>query len=327
MIKNGDRNNFSSNKENEKCPRALIDGTPTSSLSSSPRSDRCRESVAELPEQILNLLRTKQFVLIGYINQGSTSIVYKVQRFDQYFAAKIIDRLRISDLNRKIFLPNEIRISKQIHHPNIVATEEIIESFRYTIIINEYATDGDLVTLMERNERPPLTTIKRWITEIVQALHYLHSKGIAHLDIKADNILLCDGVAKLCDFTYAQYCRDPSTQEIILSTNFCGTIEYKAPETLFCNKPYNPLIADCFSLGVLIYTMLTYEFPFGFGPELRTPEGLQKLHEEICHKNWSLNDDLENDRRLYSLLRQLLNPDIDERITIEQVIHHPWFIG
>lgn len=175
MIKNGDRNNFSSNKENEKCPRALIDGTPTSSPS--PRSDRCRESVAELPEQILNLLRTKQFVLIGYINQGSTSIVYKVQRFDQYFAAKIIDRLRISDLNRKIFLPNEIRISKQIHHPNIVATEEIIESFRYTIIINEYATDGDLVTLMERNERPPLTTIKRWITEIVQALHYLHSKG------------------------------------------------------------------------------------------------------------------------------------------------------
>ena len=88
--------------------------------------------------------------------------------------------------------------------------------------------------------------------------------------------------------------------------------------------PYNPLAADCFSLGVLCYVMFTHEFPFGSGDEIRTKAGLSIHYDEVMAKKWKPTGMIADDRKLYNLLRQLLNPDVQERITANQALVHPW---
>ena len=135
--------------------------------------------------------------------------------------------------------------------------------------------------------------------------------------------MLCNGTAKLADFGYAVHTVD-NHGHVILSTNCCGTLEYKAPETILATVPYNPLISDCYSLGVLLYVMVTHQFPFGSGEEIRTPIGLTTLHNDIINKKWQMDDTIQKDHQLCSLLSQLLNPDLKERITVRQAFVHPW---
>lgn len=157
--------------------------------------------------------------------------------------------------------------------------------------------------------------------------------------------MLCNNIAKLADFGYATRCLDTKGQ-IILSTSFCGTMEYKvriksliivasffkfvllykAPEAMLCRKAYNPLISDCFSLGVLLYVMVTHEFPFGSGNEIRTSEGLQMHYEDVVRKKWKPTGIIQNDLKLYHLLCQLLNPDVKERITARQALVQAWLL-
>ncbi|KAH7645632.1 testis-specific serine/threonine-protein kinase 3 [Dermatophagoides farinae] len=282
----------------------------------------------EISVTVKKLLKKSNYTIVKFIDKGSTSKVYKIVRSDQYYAAKIVDHRHLSELIRKQFLPNELKIVTSIKHPNIIKTEEVLTNDECSIIITEFAPDGDLMTYIERQSTSPdIERAKYWAIQITQGLVYLHSKGIAHLDIKADNVLLIQGVAKISDFTYAQFSKDPITNNVIPCTTFCGTLEYKAPETLHRAIPFNPFIADCFSLGVLIYTLVTMEFPFGSGSELRTTAGLRHLYDNIQKKQWQPNHLIKANRKLYSFLKQLLNPDIDERITAEQALIHPWFDG
>ncbi|KAH9413266.1 hypothetical protein DERP_012977 [Dermatophagoides pteronyssinus] len=297
-----------------------------SSLCNSHLLDTMHDDEEEIPSAAKKLLKKFNYNIVKFIDKGSTSKVYKVSRNDQLYAAKIVDYNKLSDLIRKRFLPNEMKLVTSLNHPNIIRTEEVLTDDECSIIISEFGTDGDLMSYIERQTASvDIKRAKQWAVQIIQGLVYLHSKGIAHLDVKADNVLLCQGVAKLSDFTYAQISLDPKTNNVIPCTTFCGTLEYKAPETLHRAAPFNPFIADCFSLGVLIFTLVTMEFPFGSGSDLRTTAGLQRLYEDIQNKQWQPNHLIKADRKLYSLLKQLLNPDIDERITVEQALMHPWF--
>lgn len=136
-------------------------------------------------------------------------------------------------------------------------------------------------------------------------------------------IFVSGGVAKLTDFGMATYCRD-SRGEIILCEMYCGTVEYQAPETLLCEEPYDGIAADCFSLGVLLYVLNTGKFPFGQGRELQTPEAVNALHARIKAKQWPRIGAIESDHELRSLLLQLLNPEVDERVQSAQVLSHQW---
>lgn len=102
-----------------------------------------------------------------------------------------------------------------------------------------------------------------------------------------------------------------------------GTYEYRAPETYFLH--FNPFISECWSLGVLLYILVSEKYPFGYGAELRTSDGMEKHYYSMLTKDWNVNERIQNDNLLYSLLCQLLNPEPLERISIEQILVHPWF--
>lgn len=265
-----------------------------------------------------NLLQINQYRLIKYIGFGSTSKVFQVFKNNVHFAAKIINHDNLSMYHKKICLPSELNILRSINHFNIIKLIEIIENVHFTIIIFEYANDGDLITWLTKQTEPNLLLAKCWFQQIMSAVCYLHSLKIIHGDIKADNVLLCNNVAKLTDFGYAQIY---SNDNLNIA---CGTMEYRAPETFI--HSINSFQTDCFSMGVLLYSMVTLMFPFGFGSKLRTITGIKQQYDDINRKNWTLANKIPMNSSLFSLLKQLLNPDPMERITARQALKHSWLI-
>ncbi|CAC5393867.1 TSSK [Mytilus coruscus] len=121
-----------------------------------------------------------------------------------------------------------------LKHENIVEAIEIIEAEEFAFVLMEFAEFGD----------------------IVKAVEYCHSIGIAHNDIKLENVLLSNGCVKLADFGFAK-----SSVIVAESEEFCGTLPYAAPEVIM-EMEHNTMKADMWSMGVMLYVMLFGAFPF-----------------------------------------------------------------
>ena len=148
--------------------------------------------------------------------------------------------------------------------------------------------------------------------EIFLAISFLHSKGIIYRDLKPENILLDRyGHIKLTDFGLAKHIQKTEGK----TQTFCGTAEYIAPEILI-GKEYN-FSVDIWSLGILIYEMLTGNPPF-------ISENKKHLYELITKEepNFDLPS-LSEDAR--NLLRQMLQKDPENRITEEKIKRNKFF--
>lgn len=151
--------------------------------------------------------------------------------------------------------------------------------------------------------------------------------GISHCDIKPANVVLFSPyfgplIAKITDFTFSKISIDPNTGALIKDCYHGGTEPYRAPETY--QQIYDPFSADCFSMGVVLYQMLTNEFPFGVRPYMHTPVTIAKRLKKISKKRWTVTSNIARTPELYNLLRQLLNPDPLERITAKQILVQNW---
>lgn len=160
-------------------------------------------------------------------------------------------------------LEREINLWKSLDHPNIIQLYELWRGSEATYIIQEYAQDGDLFNLVD-GKRPkglPSSQAISIFSQICHAVDYLHSRGVAHRDLKLENILVILDIAgrarvKLGDFGCAiQVCGSK------LSHEWVGSIEYAAPEIL-ANEPYDPKKADCWSLGVVLFALTAGYLPF-----------------------------------------------------------------
>jgi fused-like protein len=121
--------------------------------------------------------------------------------------------------------------------------------------VTEFA-GKDLSYILEKQKRLKLEEIRNYFKQIVSALLYLNDNRIVHRDLKPQNILIRDGVVKLCDFGFA---RKMSAATICLHS-LKGTPLYIAPE-IISEKPYNHKI-DIWSLGIIIYELHTGVPPF-----------------------------------------------------------------
>ncbi|KAJ6219809.1 hypothetical protein RDWZM_005621 [Blomia tropicalis] len=293
-------------------------------ISKSSSSNCVVETFPEMAQSVRDYLYKRKYSVVDFIRRGSTSMVYKLldQKGERFLAVKVMDHSKLSEFFRTRMLQNEMSIIRAIHHPNIVCVENTFEVPGYSVIVTEYADEGDLMCHVEMVSQPNVPLARRWFVQIARALSYLHKQGIAHRDIKVDNILLCSGTAKLSDFGYALRSVD-ANGEVVFTTDMCGTLEYQAPEALV-NQPYNPFISDCFSMGVLLYVLVTHLFPFGSFGDTPSMTDRRDMLAAILAKKWPKGGAIDQDSRLYCLLCQLLNPNTNERITINQALAHPW---
>ena len=184
-------------------------------------------------------------------------------------------------------------------------------------IVLEYMEGGDLFQYFEKREFKITEDRARAIAhQIAAALYYVHSYGIAHRDIKLENIMMVNRTdyseLKLVDFGLSKILGPNET-----CTEPFGTLSYVAPEVLL-QKPYGKNV-DLWSLGVIIYVMLSAMLPFDSGDTKETAR--RTIYEEVTftHACWAYASD-----SVKHLIKGLLTKDRQKRVSIEEVLTHPW---
>lgn len=236
------------------------------------------------------------------IGSGAYSTVIKVKKGDSIFALKVIEH---KTALHHLVACNECCVLSQLDHPNIVKYIEHFELGDQTALVMEYISGKALYDLLEQEGRMSKEKVVPILRQIVIALQHLHSKGIMHHDLKPENIMISDGVVKLIDFSF-------STKEPMDEDQF-GTIDYIAPEVIKYEK-YTVKI-DIWSLGVVLYELLTLQLPFYH-------KSRNKTKKNICNAKIKFPSSLDEEAK--DLLSQMLERNPEKRISLEGILEHPW---
>ncbi|XP_076669553.1 serine/threonine-protein kinase MARK2 isoform X2 [Andrena cerasifolii] len=224
-------------------------------------------------------------------------------------AIKIIDKTQLNPNSlQKLF--REVRIMKMLDHPNIVKLFQVIETEKTLYLVMEYASGGEVFDYLVLHGRMKEKEARAKFRQIVSAVQYCHQKKIIHRDLKAENLLLDSEMnIKIADFGFS----NEFTPGNKLDT-FCGSPPYAAPE-LFQGKKYDGPEVDVWSLGVILYTLVSGSLPFD-GSTLR------ELRERVLRGKYRIpfymSTDCEN------LLKKFLVLNPAKRASLETIMKDKW---
>ncbi|XP_056586226.1 serine/threonine-protein kinase MARK2 isoform X10 [Triplophysa dalaica] len=224
-------------------------------------------------------------------------------------AVKIIDKTQLNSSSlQKLY--REMRIMKLLNHPNIVKLFEVIETEKTLYLVMEYASGGEVFDYLVAHGRMKEKEARAKFRQIVSAVQYCHQKCIVHRDLKAENLLLdADMNIKIADFGFS----NEFTLGNKLDT-FCGSPPYAAPE-LFQGKKYDGPEVDVWSLGVILYTLVSGSLPFD-------GQNLKELRERVLRGKYRIpfymSTDCEN------LLKKFLILNPTKRGSLEQIMKDKW---
>lgn len=148
-------------------------------------------------------------------------------------AVKVLEKSKIKEKKDVDRISREIKILKQVHHPNVVQLYEIIETEDDLYLVMEFAQSGELFDVIVEHQRLKEAHACKYFQELMAAINYIHSVGICHRDLKPENLLIdYDGSLKMVDFGLSNMYE----QGELLKTA-CGSPCYAAPEVhfSFCN--------------------------------------------------------------------------------------------
>ena len=230
-------------------------------------------------------------------------------------AIKIFDKGKIKNEKEVEYIEREISILKKLNHYNTIKLYNIIQNENFIFLIQEYVPNGELLHFLENPENMNLTEnhICKIYQQIISGIEYLHDIGIAHRDLKLENILLNrDKNIKIIDFGLSNK-YNKENGELLQSS--CGSPCYAAPE-MIKGIQYHGLDTDIWSSGILLYLMLCKSFPFN-------DKNNSKLYQKILSGKFNLPNYLSNEAK--DLLSKLLKVNPIERIKLDEIKKHPWF--
>ena len=249
------------------------------------------------------------------IGKGGFGCVWKVRHkvTKKIFAIKVINKDSIIKQNLVEQTNREIEIMYALDHPHIIKLYNHFEDNDDFCLIMQYASKGQLYAQIRRLKRLDQKSAAQYMREVISAVKYLHGRNppIIHRDIKPENILLdSDGRCKLADFGWSNFHEGNKQRE-----TYCGTPEYLAPEMI--NKSGHNESIDIWSLGVLLFEMLTGKTPFNFkGDRNQLYNSIKTL--KIC---WT--DDFPPLAK--DLISKILRLKPSDRLSLDQILAHQWF--
>ncbi|XP_026208724.1 serine/threonine-protein kinase MARK2 isoform X13 [Anabas testudineus] len=282
---------------------------PDSKPSSRSSMQRCRNSVTTTTSD--DQPHIGNYRLLKTIGKGNFAKVKLARHVltGKEVAVKIIDKTQLNSSSlQKLF--REVRIMKMLNHPNIVKLFEVIETEKTLYLVMEYASGGEVFDYLVAHGRMKEKEARAKFRQIVSAVQYCHQKHIVHRDLKAENLLLdADMNIKIADFGFS----NEFTLGNKLDT-FCGSPPYAAPE-LFQGKKYDGPEVDVWSLGVILYTLVSGSLPFD-------GQNLKELRERVLRGKYRIpfymSTDCEN------LLKKFLILNPSKRGSLDQIMRDRW---
>lgn len=270
-----------------------------------------RQEDVELYYEMGEELGSGQFAIVRKCKEKSTGIEY---------AAKFIKKRRLSSSRRGVSreeIEREVNILREIQHSNIITLHDIFENKTDVILILELVSGGELFDFLAEKESLTEEEATQFLKQILDGVHYLHSKRIAHFDLKPENIMLLDKNVpnpriKLIDFGIAHQIKAGNEFK-----NIFGTPEFVAPEIV----NYEPLglEADMWSIGVITYILLSGASPFLGETKQETLTNISAVNYDFDEEYFSNTSELAKD-----FIRRLLVKDPKKRMTIDDSLEHPW---
>lgn len=280
-----------------------------------------------------NLVR-ETYVFEKNIGHGASGEVFLVSnRFsNEKFACKVVRK--DSTINDAKSMSTEIEIMKKIRHRHIVSMFELYESPKCLWIILEYVNGGDLRDYLLNVKVYTEVIAARFMKQMLMAIHYLHTIGVVHRDLKLDNILK-QGTGDNCDLKIADFGLSAlvrigeggyDAEESSKRKSYCelremwGTKEFFAPELI--DQAYGPQ-ADMWSIGCIMYEMLAGRVAFPYR------EHSSELYERIQAGAYDMN--VSSLRKVSAdakdLLRSMLLVDPTKRVSASEALRHRWITG
>ncbi|EFC42729.1 predicted protein [Naegleria gruberi] len=199
------------------------------------------------------------------------------------YAIKIMNLNYIKKEQMETQLKREIAIMKIMKHPNIVNLKEVLQTENNIYVIMELVTGGELFDRIVAAEKFDEITARRYFHQLVSAIEYCHNQGIAHRDLKPENLLLDSfDKLKITDFGLSSIVPNKLGKSQLLKTT-CGTPNYVSPEVIK-EKGYDGFLADIWSMGVILYVMLT-----GKSGKVEFPSHLSKEAKDLISKMLQVN--------------------------------------
>ena len=253
----------------------------------------------------------KGYIVKNQIGVGSSCVVFQCYHPAKkyYYAMKVIKRSLLQDKGNLKTLEIELRMFERLKHPNIVNYVETIYLEGYIIVVMELFASGVMRQHIITITPFPTNQLLRIAYEILNGLAYLHSKGIAHRDIKPDNIGFDVNMhAKLLDFGL---CKEDAKHSHLA----CGTPFYVAPEVIMCEN-YDATKADIWSFGITLHAFTTGKFPF-------KAESISEFTKMLKHDTLEIYNVAPNPLNI--IIDKCLRKNPEKRFTAAQLMNMECF--
>ncbi|EQC31429.1 PLK protein kinase [Saprolegnia diclina VS20] len=261
----------------------------------------------------------EEYELGDLLGSGSSAQVYWAQRLrdEELVAIKVVDKLQHAQLRTQSKSQarseemQELAIQRSLDHPNILKILDVFQDARNVFIVLEPCAHGSLQALVKGKRAVVEDEVKHYVYQLISGVDYLHRAHIIHRDLKLSNLLVTEhGTLKIADFGLAT-----SVTRHALPSTICGTPNFIAPEVLL-GKPYS-YAADLWSIGCIVYTLLTGHPPF-------QGDSVSDTLRNISAQTSSLAFPPFVSSTAQDFVRSLLCVEPAERLPCHALSHHPW---
>ena len=258
------------------------------------------------------------YTILKELGRGGFSIVYlaKEKSTEKLVAIKVIDK----DDENSDAIKKEFSIQSEFESPYIVNIISYFEDSERFILVIEYVNGGELFEAIIKNGAFTEYKAATIIQQTLFGLKILHDNNVIHRDLKPENILLAiddskdETTAKISDFGLADMFSEQKMSK------YCGTEGYAAPEIML-HIPYDKSV-DIWSLGVIVYVLLTGSLPFDAEDSFELTKQICKCNPDYTSSKWS-----NISKSAIDFIQQMLQFEPEKRITVEAALKHDWITG
>lgn len=261
----------------------------------------------DFDEELLSVLEEKQYKFVTQIGSGGSAIVYLVEslRYHQNFVCKQIS-LDIKGICKEC----ELQALKNLGHPSIISLYDYKLTDNFLFLFLEYCPHGSLEDYVLYSGAVSQEQLLPLFKNILTSVEYIHSKRVAHSDIKPGNIFFDRyGRPKLADFGLSRLFQSSSPE----SDYRAGSLAFMSPE-MFNNNRYDPFAADIWALGVTLYIISTGLSPF----PLKSP---QSTIQNIQAGAYCIPFDMSE--TIAGLIKKMMNPIPNKRPKAKDILNYP----